>query len=567
MIKLIKENKFLFTITILSSAAVSAAYVFIAMILQTVTDTAVSGDMEGFRRIVVISVVYLLGMGVVSFISSILSKLLICRIVRQLRSHVFSGILRRNMQDFSSVDTADYLSAVTNDIKLVEDNGIQPLLVIVQNAVMFTTAVIILFSINVVIGLCLIGCLILMFAIPMLFGKALSRRQDAVSKKLSAFTTKVKDILSGYEVVKTYGMDNQVRADYETQNRDNALAKFRVDKLIVMNASVSEVLAYITVFSGFFIGAYLILLGEISAGVLLALIQLSSSFVNPLMFVMDGMPKVQGIRPVLNRLEAMTNYEDTAFTGTRNPTFDDDIRLRNVTFAYNENLPVLRGLSLYLLKNKKYAVVGYSGSGKSTLIKLLTGTYAGFNGDIRYDGEDIRSLDIIKLRSMISVIHQNVYMFSGSIRENIILHRSVSDCDLNNAIEQSGVNLFLHDMSAGLDSFTGENGSTLSGGQRQRVAVARALIQKTPVLILDEGTAAIDKQTAYSIESGLLGLNDLTLITITHNLRPELLSQYDQILFMQDGRIIEAGTFEDLLNRRGEFFKFYYLPQDVELTA
>jgi ABC-type multidrug transport system fused ATPase/permease subunit len=286
------------------------------------------------------------------------------------------------------------------------------------------------------------------------------------------------------------------------------------------------------------------------------------------MFVMDGMPKVKGIRPVLNRLEAMTDYEDTAFTGTLNPTFDKDIRLNNVTFSYDENMSVLKGLSLELQKNKKYAVVGHSGSGKSTLIKLLTGTYAGFDGDIRYDGEDIRSLDVKKLRSMISVIHQNVYMFSASIRDNIILHRSVSGIDLNNSLEQSGVNLFLNDVQGGLDSFAGENGNMLSGGQRQRIAVARALIQKSPILILDEGTAAIDKQTAYAIESGLLGLDDLTLITITHNLRPELLSQYDQIIFMQDGKVSETGTFEDLLNRRGEFHRFFDLPdQEEELTA
>ncbi len=568
MIRLIRVNKLLFIVTFALSAAVSAAYVFIAMILQQVTDTAVSGDTAGFQRIIIISVAYLLGLGVLSFVSSMLDKLLISRIIRQLRSRVFSGILRRNMQDFSSVNTADYLSAVTNDIKLIEDNGIQPLLVIVQNAVMFLTAVVVLFTINVIIGLCLIGCLVLMFAVPMFFGKALQRRQNAVSKKISDFTAKVKDILSGYEVVKAYGMDQQVKSEYELQNNDSALAKYRADRLTVLNQSVSEVLAYITVFSGFFIGAYLILTGDISAGVLLALIQLSSSFVNPLMLVMDGMPKVQGIKPVLNRLDALTDYEDAAFTGTQAPAFEKDIRLENVAFSYDEMTPVLKGVSLELCKNRKYAIVGHSGSGKTTLTKLLTGTYADYRGDIRFDGDDIRALDIGKLRSMVSVIHQHVYMFSGSIKDNIALHRPFSDEEMKNALEQSGVNLFVEDMTGGLDTFAGENGSNLSGGQRQRVAVARALLQKTPVLILDEGTAAIDKQTAYMIESGLLGLNDLTLLTITHNLRPELLSRYDQIIFMQDGRIADIGPFEDLLSRSGDFRDFYYLPdQQEEMTA
>ncbi len=565
--KILKEYKLLFIMTVLLSAAVSAAYVFIALILQQVTDTAVSGDMDAFRQVVIMSVVYLLGLGIVSFIYTMLSKLLVCRVVRLLRSRVFGGILRRNTQDFLSVNTADYMSAVTNDIKLIEDNGIQPLLLIVQNAVMFITAVAVLFTINVMIGLCLIGCLVLMFTVPALFGKALARRQDTLSKKLSAFTVKVKDILSGYEVIKAYGMDDHVRSDYETQNAETSGAKFRADRLTAVNESVSEVLAYITVFSGFFIGAYFILQGSISAGILLALIQLSSSFVNPLMLIMDGMPKVQSIKPVMGRLDEIMNYRDTAFTGTQEPVFEKNIHISNVTFSYDENRTVMDNVSLELQKNKKYAVVGQSGSGKSTMIRLLTGTYAGFDGDICYDGQSLRILDIQKLRSMISVIHQNVYMFSGSIRDNICLHKPFSAAELEEALELSGVNLFLGSMPDGLDSFVGENGNNLSGGQRQRIAVARALIQKTPILILDEGTAAIDMQTAYSIESSLLGLDDLTLITVTHNLNPELLHQYDRIILMKDGRISEMGTFDELLTRDGEFSSFSQLPDTEKATA
>ncbi len=567
MRKLLKENKLLFALTVLLSAGVSVAYVFIALILQQVTDTAVSGDMDGFRRVVIMAVAYLLGMGAVGFAGSLLGKLLVCRVVRQLRRHVFDGILRRGTQDFTSVNTADYLSAVTNDIKLIEDNGITPLLTIVQNAVMFIAAVTVLFTINAVIGLVLIGCLALMFTVPALFGKALQKRQDAVSKKLSAFTAKVKDILAGYEVIKAYGMDDPIRADYETHNGETAAARFRADRLTAANESVSEILAYLTIFSGFFIGAYLILQGSISAGVLLALIQLSSSFVNPLMMVMDGMPKVQGIRPVLSRLETLMDYEDAGFTGTLAPSFDAGIRVENLGFSYNDGQPVLKGVTLALQKNKKYAVVGHSGSGKSTLIRLLCGSYAGFTGEVRYDGQDLRALDIGKLRGMISVIHQNVYMFSGSIRDNICLHRPFSEAELMHALSVSGVDLFLGGMPDGLETFVGENGSSLSGGQRQRIAVARALIQNKPILILDEGTAAIDMQTAYSIESSLLALGDLTLITITHNMSPELLGRYDEIIFMRDGAVCETGSLEELLRRQGAFHSFYHLPQEEKTSA
>lgn len=561
MRRLLKENKLLFTLTLLLSAALSVAYVYIAIILQRVTDTAVNGDMEGFRRIVAISVAYLLGIGTVNFIYTLLSKQLVCRVVRQLRQRIFNGILRRNTEDFSSVNTADYISAVTNDVKMIEDNGILPLLSVVQNGVIFVAASVVLFTINVFIGICLMSCLVLMFAIPALFGKALQSRQDIVSRKMSDFTAKVKDFLSGYEVIKAYGMEDYVRSEYQMQNDGTTAAKFNAEKLTAANTGISEVMAYLTVFSGLFIGAYFVLKGSISAGVLLALIQLSSSFVNPLMVVMNDIPKVQGIKPVMDRLQAVMDYQDTAFIGTKAPTFDRDIHIRDLSFSYRAGLPVLKDVSFQLEKSKKYAVVGHSGSGKSTLIRLLCGTYADFDGEISYDGQELRTLDIESLRGMISVIHQNVYMFSGSILDNICLYRTFSGEELEDVLSVSGVKLFLDSMPAGLDSPVGENGSNLSGGQRQRIAVARALMQKTPVLILDEGTAAIDMQTAYSIENSLLDIEGLTLITITHNMSPELLGRYDRILFMKDGRICESGSLDELLQSKGEFYYFYHLPQ------
>jgi ABC-type multidrug transport system fused ATPase/permease subunit len=130
---------------------------------------------------------------------------------------------------------------------------------------------------------------------------------------------------------------------------------------------------------------------------------------------------------------------------------------------------------------------------------------------------------------------------------------------VDNAVKTSGVVQFLDQLPNGLSSLVGENGSNLSGGQRQRIAVARALIRKKPVLILDEGTSAVDKQTAYDIESNLLQMYDLTLITITHNLSEQLLALYDQIIYMEDGAIAEMGSFNELLSKQAKFYNFYTL--------
>ena len=164
-----------------------------------------------------------------------------------------------------------------------------------------------------------------------------------------------------------------------------------------------------------------------------------------------------------------------------------------------------------------------------------------------------------KLKKMISVIHQNVYMFDETVLENIRLYQKIGSESLDRALELSGVDRFLNLMPDGLNSPVGENGENLSGGQRQRIAIARALVQKTPVLILDEGTSAVDMQTAYDIESRLLKVAGLTLLTITHKMSEDLLGLYDQILFMENGQVAEKGTLEDLLKKQGRFFEFYTL--------
>ena len=559
MKSIFKQNKLLLSITVLLSIITSIAYVYIALILQKVTDTALSKDLSAFKIVLIQAVLYLLILGLINYIYAICSKRLVCNIIRQLRNNVFQGILRRNVQDFTSVNSADYLSAFTNDIKLVEDNYILSLLMLLQYIVMFVGTVIMLFIISPLIAVCLIGFLILMLVVPSFFGKALQKRQDRLSKTLSLFTVKIKDILSGYEVIKSYNMGSHIKSEFKKQNNETISARFHSDRLIAASESLSEILAYLTLFSGIFIGAYLIILGNISAGTLLALIQLSSSFVNPLMIIMQCVPKIQGAKPILVRLEELSSYKDTSFTGTEIPSFDNTIKADRLHFSYDENHSVLNNAELAIEKNKKYAIVGQSGCGKSTLVKLLSGKYYNYEGEILYDEKDIRNLDIDQLTNMISTIHQNIYMFDDTIKENICLYESFSNEELEKALTISGVQQFLENTPNGIQSLVGENGSNLSGGQRQRIAVARALIQKKPILILDEGTSAIDMQTAYDIESRLLKLENLTLITITHNMSRDILSMYDAIIYMENGTIAETGTLDELISNNGAFYRFFNL--------
>lgn len=555
----LKKNKLILSITVLLNIISSVAAVFLAKLLQKVIDVAINGDVSAFQRMLTVSILYIIVLGIISYLYSLCSKLLIRNLTKMLRQKAFYGILKRNIYDFSSVNTADYISAFTNDIKLIEENYIIPSLLVLQYAVMFIVTLILLFEISPLIALCLIGCMIVMFVLPGLMGKSLQTRQEMLSKQFSVFTSRLKDFFSGYEIIKSFQIMNHIKKEFVSENDKVANAKYQSDKLFALNEGISGLLAYLTQFSGLFLGAYLIIKGDITAGTLVALIQLSGTFVSPVMMILQNIPKIKSIVPIIKRMEELADYSDTSFVGTLEPSFTDRVVIKDLSFAYEGDRQILMNTNLILSKGKKYAIVGKSGCGKTTLVKLLTGYYSSYTGNITYDGTSLRDINIEKIQNMASVIHQSIYMFDDSIRQNICLYDTFEDKDLEDALITSGVDQFLERMPDGLLSKVGENGSNLSGGQRQRIAVARALIRHKPILVLDEGTSAVDMQTAYDIESSLLAIENLTLVTITHSLSADLLGQYDQIIYMEDGAVAEIGSLTELLSKQGGFCNFVSL--------
>ena len=224
-------------------------------------------------------------------------------------------------------------------------------------------------------------------------------------------------------------------------------------------------------------------------------------------------------------------------------------------------------INLTLEKNKKYAIVGESGSGKSTLIKLLMRYYNDYSGSILIDNNDLKSIYSSDLYKNISMIQQNVFMFDDSIKENIRLYSNHDDDDILKSCERAGLSKLINNLPNGIDSLVGENGNKLSGGEKQRIAIARALINNTQILILDESTSALVNETAYNLENSLLDLKDLTLVTVTHKLIKNILNKYDEIIVMKNGSVVEKGSFEYLLSQKGYFYSLYYIQGDEYLDS
>ena len=559
MLRYFRENKLLNMGTAFFSTIASLSYVLIAVILQRILDAAIQKDLQSFAKILLFSLGYFVLMGLLMYVYTYLSKKLICGITQQLRKKSFVGIVNHTIEDFGKANTSDYLSAITNDVKLVEDNYLLPLMEIIQYGVIFTASLVLMLYYDVIVTGCVLVSILFMFIIPSLFGATLQKRQDNYSRQLSGFTGTLKDFLSGFEVIKAYRMRIYVIKKFEDSNVDLTSAKFSVDKSLAANEAVSMLLSVMVQIVVLFLSAYFIIIGRITVGTMLAMVQVSGNLSNPLLMIFNNAPKLKGVRPVIARLNEFADHRGNSFTGEVGPLFEHQISVEKLNFSYDKTHNALQDVSLTIERGKKYALVGASGCGKTTLIKLLTGYYSDYQGTVKYDDCLLSDLDYEQVAELSSTIHQNVYMFNETIEDNICLHQTYDDAEMETALKTSGVDLFLNQTTQGLSSPVGENGTNLSGGQKQRIAVARAIVRKKPLLILDEGTSAVDMQTAYDIESRLLKLEDLTLLTITHNMRKDLLELYDEIIYMENGKIAEKGPFEELMKMEGKFNDFFQL--------
>lgn len=189
------------------------------------------------------------------------------------------------------------------------------------------------------------------------------------------------------------------------------------------------------------------------------------------------------------------------------------------------------------------------------MLKLILGYYDQYDGSIKMDDAEINTIKKKDLYSNISIIHQNVFLFDGSIKENIDLYQGYSEEELENAIELSGLKKLIDRLVEGKDTLINENGSNFSGGEKQRISIARSLIKGTPIILLDEATAALDNRIAYDIENSIINLENKTIITITHRLSRELLSKYDEIIVLKEGQVVEKGQFDALYDNKGYFYE------------
>ncbi|HIT89443.1 MAG TPA: ABC transporter ATP-binding protein [Candidatus Merdenecus merdavium] len=555
MKRYIKRQYPLLIATFLMCVAYSVVNVGIAVLLQRIVDTASSKNMDRFIKLIFIASIYISVLAIVYYVYNRTINKLSKNIIEDLRNELFSGILHRNYEQFMRNDSATYISSLVNDVNLLESMYVGPLIRIVQNSVMFVLTVILLLNYGDVIIIWLTFLLILMMVLPRKLGKSMQGRQSKLSNQMKCFTQVIRDYLSGYEVIRAANIENTIISKYKNENMLVTLRKYDRDNIISLSDSISCLLSSFMQVSIIFIGVFSIIRGNMTIGTLTALIQLCNMFTTPVSAIMQDLSEMKSAEPIVKKIEAYICHNgetQNCHLGSINR-----VRLEDMCFRYpskQENTLEIKELEFQ--RGKKYLVTGKSGCGKSTLLGLLAGYFQEYEGHIFLNETELRDISANDIYQKIAVIHQNVFLFNDTILENILLGQKHSDEDLERVLKMSGIDLFIDTIPRGLNARVGENGRELSGGQRQRIAIARALIQKKELLLLDESISSIDKQTGNDIENRILNISDVAVINVSHDLKEASLSRYDEILFIQEGKITEMGSYGTLRSKNGEFQKY-----------
>lgn len=551
-----KSSLFIYIVLNVITAILSVS---IALIIELTIDTVSTGQMDDFRRIVFGALIFMVLYFGFNYLRNFYMQKMINHYIEQLRSLLFRKIMSYSFVGFRKSSTSDYLSLLTNDIQIYQEGIVRSKLCIVQNAISATIVLLALLNTNISITFLIITCTAIIYFLPRLFNNRISLAQEKVSKQLAHITGTASDYLEGFYVISTYNYQKKAGEKFDFTNKKYYEKKNSLDKNLSKSETLSSALSVATELLVLFVSAQFVFMNILNVGKMVAVMQLTGAFVQPLILIMTNLPKISSGRAIEERFLSILNIDENDMGTPKEDSallpFEKDVELHNIGFSYEEKKEILHGIDLKIRKGKKYAIVGGSGAGKTTLINIINGIYRQNIGDILVDGYPIEN----KYRQYINLfatVGQNTFLFNSTVQENITLAEEDSANHLVDACKISGVSELIKDQKCKLEQMIQENGANLSGGQRQKIALARAIYHEKPILILDEGMSAIDKKSAYDIEKRLLDRKNVTLLSITHDIHSPLLKEYDEIIFLVDGRIEMVGSYIDVFEHSEKFRNF-----------
>ena len=461
----------------------------------------------------------------------------------------FSHLMKLRVNYFNNTNYAETLNNINMDINQMTSVADSSVFFVITQAFSMTGGIIGLFIIDFRMTILVLLFIPIKCVVMKYFAKKQKQIMDEFIKKNQKYAKWFGDTVGGVREVKLFNILDRKHEEFDQNQKDIIEKQKQMNMLGQWNTITDSLMVQFLYTLLYILGANLVFDLQLSVGSVFAFITYSSYVTGPISAILNIGYLLSGIIPSTKRYYAFMDLEEETDNGETAALCPDDLKLQQVSFAYEKEKYVLKDVDILFAKGSKTAIIGRNGSGKTTIINLLTRMYEPTSGKIMLGTEDISELPLPEYRNMVSVVSQQIYLFNDTIRNNICLYKRVDDVIVEEACKDSGLEDFIKEVS--LDYVVGQNGAMLSGGQKQKIALARALIHDKPIVIFDEATSNTDAYSEQQI-NGLLDtkLKEKTVIVITH--KKEILNKVDQIVVLKEGVVIDNGTYDELVGKNEE---------------
>lgn len=557
-----KPYKKLFLIDFGSAIIAAALELIFPIAVNRVIDQVLPDG--NLKTILLVSVVlfslYLLSM-TLNYVVITLGHQLGINIETDMRRELYEHYQKQSYQFFDEKKTGEMMSRITSelfDVSELAHHGPEDVFITIMTLV---ASFILMYQTHAQLAIITILFIPILGILLGIFNRKMVGVNQRIFTSLGKFNTGIQNALSGIRVVKAYANEEHEQENFEELIQGYRSSKIEFYQTLGISASFNYILMRLINLFAFLAGSFFTLRGELTMGEFVGFILLSNIFVRPIEKInamLELYPRgYAGFKRLQEELMVEPDIVD-AEDAIDAPDFLGDISYRNVSFAYEEESEVLSNINLEIKAGETVAFVGPSGVGKTTLINLLPRFYEVNGGEILIDGINIQDMTMQSIRKQIGVVQQDVFLFNGTIRENVLYGRlDATDREVWGAIEAAQLVELIKELPQGLDTQIGERGVLLSGGQKQRLSIARIFLKNPAILILDEATSALDTETEFYIQESLNKLSEgRTTLIIAHRLAT--IQHADRILVISEEGIAEDGSHEELLALNGHYAELYY---------
>lgn len=531
-----KENFFLFLIILLSVILKLKA----AFLIAGAFNSLISGNSKSFIfNIILCGVLYFIYTIILTF-QSWYTVYVKQKMLSDIRHNITEAYAKHRPNDNPDYTDGKLVSWLTTDINRIDSEGYQSFYTVVEAVLDITFSIIALFFVNWLLLLAIIVLAILNLVLPKLVDGKMAKAFTNLTLQQESFTANISNLFEGFSHLFSLNKQSFLlsKSDKEIKTvSETEVSTYKVVGVATFLAALGNVLGQIglLIISGFFIFQKWLSFGDV-----LSVSTISANVFNGVSNLTANIIAFKGVLPIFEKHKEFfkqiqeENSQEEKKEGNLN--FNSQLTLNNVSLTLDKHT-ILSNVSYHFEKGKKYCIVGPSGAGKSTLFKVLNGSLSCDSGTIEIDCHSLETIKGSALRSQVTYVEQFPYIFNGTIRENLLLDNQFSDKDISKVIAKVGLEKEIEAFPKGLDTKIGDEEINLSGGQKQRLALARALLNGSRFLLLDESTSSLNKQLAHTIEKELLSDNSYSIISITHHLSEDMIPYFDDILELKEGKL------------------------------